>query len=92
VAGIHRLIEPLIILLVLAHLGDRVLRPVKKETLIMPMITAGKSALARRRKGAASWPFCVALAMALVAVYGASGAWLPDPPPVTPASGTAPSF
>jgi cytochrome b len=75
--GIHRLIEPLIILLVLAHLGgDRLLRPrFKKETLIMPMITGmKKSALARRRKGGGIAAFCVALAVGLGAVYGASGA------------------
>ena len=92
-AGIHRLIEPLTILLVLAHLGAIAFYVrVKKETLIMPMITGEKVGAGETAKGGGIVAFCVALAVALVAVYGASGAWLPDPPPVTPASGTAPSF
>ncbi len=92
-AGIHRLIEPLTILLVLAHLGAIAFYVrVKKETLIMPMITGEKVGAGETAQGGGFVAFCVALAVALAAVYGASGAWLPDPPPVAPASGTAPSF
>ena len=92
-AGIHRLIEPLTILLVLAHLAAIAFYVrVRKETLIMPMITGEKVGAGETAKGGGIAALCVALAVGLAAVYGASGAWLPDPPPVVPASGTAPDF
>jgi cytochrome b len=93
VVGIHRLLEPVIILLVLAHLSAIVYYVrFKKETLIMPMITGVKESTAEPARGGGLIAFCVALLLALAAVYGASGAWLPEPPPVTPASGSTPDF
>ncbi len=93
VVGIRRLVEPLIILLVVAHLAAIAFYVrIKKETLIMPMITGQKVGAGDTAKGGGVVAFCIALAIALAAAYGASGAWLPDPPPVTPASGSAPAF
>lgn len=82
-AGIHRLIEPLTILLVLAHIGAIVYYVrFKKETLVMPMITGTKVGAGETAKGGGIAVFCVALAIALAAAYGASGAWIPASPPV----------
>jgi cytochrome b len=82
-AGIHRLIEPLTILLVLAHIGAIVYYVrAKKETLIMPMITGERVGAGEPAKGGGIAAFCVALAVALAAAYGASGAWIPAPPVV----------
>ncbi|MBN8473408.1 cytochrome b/b6 domain-containing protein [Sulfuritalea sp.] len=101
VVGIHRLVEPLIILLVVAHLAAIVFYVrFKKETLIMPMITGQKVMRSGIQAGGAGdtaigggvAAFCIALAIGLAALYGASGAWLPLPPPVIPASGSAPDF
>jgi cytochrome b len=81
-AGIHRLNEPLTILLVLAHLGAIAFYVrVKKETLIRPMITGKKIGAGETAKGGGIIAICVALAIALAAAYGASGAWIPAPPP-----------
>jgi cytochrome b len=81
-AGIHRLIEPLIILLVLAHLAAIFFYVrVKKEILIMPMITGWKVGAGETARGGGGAAFVAAMLIALAAVYGASGAWLPPPPP-----------
>jgi cytochrome b len=83
-AGIHRLIEPLTILLVLVHLGAIAFYVrVRKEALIMSMITGSKVGAGETAKGGGIAAFCVALVIALAAAYGASGAWIPAPPPVT---------
>lgn len=82
VAGIHRLIEPLVILLVLAHLGAIFYYVrIKKESLVRPMITGEKLGAGETATGGGAMAFCVALAIALAAAYGASGVWLPPPPP-----------
>lgn len=82
-AGIHRFIEPLTILLVLAHLAAIAFYVwVRKETLIMPMITGSKVGAGETAQGGGIVPFCVALLIALAVAYGASGAWIPAPPPV----------
>jgi cytochrome b len=93
-AGIHRLIEPLAILLVLAHLCAILFYVrIRKEVLIMPMISGWKPGAGKSAKGGGAVAFCVALAIGLAATYGASGAWLPTPPPAIPASGgSAPAF
>jgi cytochrome b len=89
-AGIHRLIEPLIILLVVAHLGAIIFYVrFKKEVLIMPMVTGWKvmrSGMSGDRTGEKALgggvlAFVVALLIALAVAYGASGAWIPPPPP-----------
>jgi cytochrome b len=91
-AGIHRLIEPLIILLVLAHLGAIFYYVrFKKETLIMPMITGWKAGAGETARGGGAVAFCIALTIALGAAYGASGAWISAPQP-TAAPAAAPSW
>jgi len=93
VVGIHRLVEPLIILLLVAHLAAIAFYVrIKKETLIMPMITGQKVGAGETTKGGGVVAFCVALAIALAVAYGASGVWLPEPPVATPAGGSAPDF
>jgi cytochrome b len=84
VVGIHRLVEPLIILLVVAHLAAIAFYVrIKKETLIMPMVTGEKVGAGDTAKGGGLAAFCVALAIGLAAAYGASGVWIPAPPSVT---------
>lgn len=93
VAGIHRLIEPLTILLVLAHLGAIAYYVrFRKQTLIMPMITGWKVGAGETAKGGGALAFCFALSIALTAAYGASGAWIASPQPTTVAPATAPSW
>jgi cytochrome b len=95
VVGIHRLIEPLIMLLVFAHLAAIVFYTrVKKQDLLKPMITGWKTGAGETAKGGGVIAFCIALAIALLAAYGASGAWLPQAPPEPPAAsgGSAPAF
>ena len=91
--GLHRLIEPAIILLVLAHLAAIAFYVrIRKETLIMPMITGEKVGAGETAKGGGGVAFCVALAIALAAAYGASGTWLPAPPPAPPAAANTPAW
>jgi hypothetical protein len=61
VAGIHRLIEPLTILPVLAHLGAILYcARVKKEAFIMPMITGWKVGAGETARGCGAVACCVA--------------------------------
>ncbi|MCX7168215.1 MAG: cytochrome b/b6 domain-containing protein [Rhodocyclales bacterium] len=89
VAGIHRLIEPLIMLLVFAHVAAIVFyTKVKNQDLVRPMITGWKAGAGETAKGGGAIAFCIALAIALLAAYGASGTWIPP----APAPAAAPSF
>ena len=92
VVGIHRLVEPLIILLVVTHLAAIFYYVrFRKERLVMPMIRGWKEVGAgETAKGGGGIAFIVALALALAAVYGASGAWIKAPPP--PAANSTPDF
>lgn len=93
VVGIHRLIEPLIILLVVAHLAAIAFYVrIKKETLIMPMITGRKVGAGDTAQGGGAIAFCIALAIALGAAYGASGVWITASPQVTPPPAAAPNW
>lgn len=86
-AGIHRLIEPLIILLVLAHLGAIFYYVrIKKEALIRPMVTGWKEGAGQTARGGGMAAFLLAAALALGAMYGASGVWIPPPPVLPPAA------
>jgi cytochrome b len=88
--GIHRQVEPLIILLVVTHLAAIVYYVrFRKERLVMPMIRGWKVGAGETAKGGGAVPFIVALVLALAAVYGASGAWIEAPPP---AGTSAPDF
>ncbi len=89
--GIHRLLEPVIILLVLAHLGAIVFYVrVKKEKLIMPMITGMKESNGESAKGGGLVALAVAMILALAVAYGASGMWIPPPP--VPVAGETPNW
>lgn len=90
--GIHRLIKPLIILLVVAHLvAIFYYVRVRKQTLIMPMITGWKVGAGETACGGGVPAFCVALAIAVAAAYGASGAWI-SAPSTAAAPAAAPSW
>ncbi len=90
--GIHRLIEPLIILLVVAHVGAiGFYARIKKQNLIKPMITGWKVGSGETARGGGLIAFIVAALLAVGVVYGASGIWLPPPAP-PPAAGSVPSW
>lgn len=93
--GIHRLIEPVIILLVVAHVGAILYYIlVKKEILVRPMIFGWKDVSeGDSATGGGVVRVIAAVALALAVVYGASGAWLPPPPPAAPVGpANAPSW
>jgi cytochrome b len=99
--GIHRQIEPLIIALVLAHLGAIFYYVrIRKESLIKPMITGWRDLRSSTQAdgegetvhGGGMLAFCVALTIALGAAYGASGVWISLPPPVAAAPAATPSW
>ena len=55
---------------------------IKKDNLVKPMVLGWKdSAHGESARGGGWIAFVVALALAVLVVYGASGAWLPEPPP-----------
>lgn len=55
---------------------------IKKDNLVKPMVLGWKdSAHGESARGGGWIGFVLALALAVLAVYGASGAWLPEPPP-----------
>jgi cytochrome b len=91
--SIHRLIEPVIILLVLAHIGAIIYYAyIKKENLVKPMIRGWKdSAQGKDARGGGIVALVVALIIAGGAVAAASGSLLPEPPPPPPPS-AAPLF
>ena len=89
--GIHRLVEPLIILLVVTHIAAIIYYVrFRKERLVMPMIRGWKAGPGEPATGGGAVAFVVALTVALAAVYGASGAWIKAPPP--PPASTTPAF
>ncbi len=92
VVGIHRLIEPLIILLVLAHLGAIFYYVrFRKEVLIRPMISGWKEGAGEAARGGGLLAFGVALTVAIAAMYAASGVWI-APPPAVAAPAAAPAW
>jgi len=83
--AIHKLFEPALIALVLAHVGAIAFYArVKKRNLLLPMLTGWtetSDAVETPRGG--SWlALVIALAIAAGVVYAASGALLPPPPSV----------
>lgn len=94
IVGIHHFLEPVILILVFAHLAAIAFYArVKKHNLVKPMVTgwteveAGESA-----SGGGAVAFVVALLIAIAAMYAASGAWIQAPPPPPAAAGAAPAF
>ena len=84
ITGIHKLFEPLLILLVLAHVGAiGFYAKVKKDNLTIPMITGYKvvSEPVAAPQGGGLIAFVIAVAIGAGVAYAASGALLPPPPP-----------
>lgn len=83
-SGIHHLVSNVLIILVILHVGAVIFHGrVKKDDLVKPMLTGWKEgASGEPARGGGMVALVVAVMIAGVAVYGASGAWLPEPPPV----------
>lgn len=84
ISGLHELSVNLLIALVILHLVAIVFYArVRKDNLVKPMLTGWKDVEGDTGKAAAGGGpagFVVALLIALAAVYGGSGLWLPAPP------------
>lgn len=82
--GLHHLLSNGLIALVVLHIAAiAYYGHVKKNNLVKPMLTGWKEgANGEPAKGGGFVALIVALVIAGIAVYGASGAWLPEPPPV----------
>ena len=86
---IHHLVSKVLIALVVLHLAAiGFYGRVKKQKLILPMITGWKEGKGESARGSGLAALVVALLIAAAAIYGASGAWLPEPPPPPPAAET----
>lgn len=81
--GLHHLAANLLFVLVGLHLvAIAFYLHVKKVNLIRPMVTGWKEAEhGEHAAGGGLLALVLALALAGGAVYGASGVWLPEPPP-----------
>jgi cytochrome b len=81
--GIHHLLSNLLIALTLLHVAAiGFYGHVKKQQLLKPMISGWKSGDPKRSaQGGGRLALIISLAVAALAIYGASGAWLPEPPP-----------
>ena len=84
--GIHELTSNVLIALIVAHLiAIAYYAHIKKDNLVKPMVTGYKElapgAAGEPATGGGVFALIVALAIALAAVYGASGAWYSAPPP-----------
>ena len=84
--GIHELTSNALIALIALHLAAIAFYAhVKKDNLVKPMVTGYKDlppdAAGESATGGGLVAFIVALAIALAAAYGASGAWYSAPPP-----------
>jgi len=82
-SGIHELLSNGVIALVVLHVAAIVFYVrVKKDNLLRPMLTGWKDkANGESAKGGGGVALIVALMIAAAAVYGASGAWLPEAVP-----------
>lgn len=91
--GVHKALFPALLAIVVLHLAAIVFYTrIKGENLVRPMITGRKeSPHGRSTRGGGPLALLLALALAALALWGASGAWLPPPPPPPPAS-EAPSW
>ena len=90
--GIHQLLANGIYVLVALHVGAILYyQTFQKKGLLRPMITGWKAGdPGDSARGGGLMAFGFALIVASAAVYGASGAWLPAPPP--PVAGETPNF
>lgn len=78
----HWVVNALIVLVALHIAAIMFYTHVKKDNLVKPMLLGWKEAeQGESARGGGFVALVVALALAGVAVYGGSGAWLPAPPP-----------
>ncbi|HEX6734994.1 MAG TPA: cytochrome b/b6 domain-containing protein [Azonexus sp.] len=89
-SGLHHRAATLLYVLLALHLAAIAFYGhVKKNNLVRPMITGWKDgADGEHARGGGPVALVVALLVAVAAVYGASGAWLPEPPPAPPTAET----
>lgn len=82
--GIHHLLSTFLFVLIGMHLAAIIFyHRVRKQNLVTPMLTGWQEAdHGEPARGGSVLALLLALAVAAGAVYGASGAWLPEPPPV----------
>lgn len=94
VVGVHRLLEPLILFLVFAHLAAIAFYArVKRHNLVKPMLFGWKEGDERdSAKGGGPVAFAIAVLIALGAVYAASGKWISAPPPPAATPASTPAF
>ena len=91
--GWHRYLAYGLLAFVGLHVASIVFyKLVKKHNMVLPMLT-GKTEVAdnetdKEAKGGGIVALIIALALAALAVWGASGAWIPAPPPPPPAAET----
>lgn len=79
--AVHKLFEPVLILLIVAHLGAIAFYTrVKKENLLRPMVVGWKETIGESARGGGLVAFIVAASIAAATAYAASGLWLPAPP------------
>ena len=84
ITGVHKLLEPVLILLVLLHLGAIAFYTrIKKESLVLPMITGWKEVptATPASRGGGLFAFILATLIAAGVAYAAAGQLLPPPPP-----------
>ncbi|HLO63276.1 MAG TPA: cytochrome b/b6 domain-containing protein [Azonexus sp.] len=88
--GLHHLTGKVLLLLIGLHVGAIAFYfRIKKDNLVKPMLTGWKEAdHGESATGGGLSALLLALAVALAAIYGASGWWLPEPPPVPAATET----
>lgn len=83
--GLHKLSVNVLIALVALHIAAIAFYArVKKDNLIRPMLTGWKDVAPGEgisATGGGAPALVVALLVAVAAVYGGSGVWLPEPPP-----------
>jgi len=81
-SGIHELFSNVLIGLVVLHVGAVIFHGhFKKDNLVKPMLTGWKDvASGEPARGGGFIALVVALVLAGLVVYGASGIWLPPPP------------
>ncbi len=84
--GLHHRLSNLLIALVVLHIAAIAFYGhFRKKKLLKPMVTGWKSqaeAAGESARGGSLPAFVLAVLIAGAAVYGASGAWLPEPAPV----------
>jgi cytochrome b len=93
ITGFHHLLEKILMALVALHVGSIVFYAhVKKHNLVKPMLTGwADGSPEQSARGGKAVAFVIAVLIATTAVWAASGALLPAPPPAPPAS-VSPDF